>query len=181
MPTQVDWAPDTSEEGQQACAIPCAGLASRTKQNQAGFISDKLGLLAAAARVVDADAVSKVEAKHKLVDAARTGQMPDFLYMDEREGKEKSLVWRAAQLGIIQERGMLRADLDEYITANIFVQEEQDISRERKKSAAAKRKEEFAASQTEEKREAKRNRKSALSGKVRRTLGHTYYHMVAQM
>ena len=70
MPTQVDWAPDTSEEGQQACAIPCAGLASRTKQNQAGFISDKLGLLAAAARVVDADAVSEVEAKHKLVDSA---------------------------------------------------------------------------------------------------------------
>ena len=69
---------DTTEEGQKPCTAPCAGVALWTKQtHMAGLIFDRLGLLAEAARVVDAAPLEAVAIRKRLDFASVSIKLPE--------------------------------------------------------------------------------------------------------
>ena len=119
------------------------------------------------------------EEEPSIYDQVFTHDLPVFLRMDEKEGKERSLVHHAKRLGFYEDKDIRKVlekklekywiekcgGYEEYTKATIFQSKKQDIARDRKQSGNKKRKAEFAEAQTEEKKTSKSKRK-ILSTKV---------------
>ena len=121
-----------------------------------------------------------------VLDLVFSGDRPVFLRMDEKEGKERSLIHKAKELGVYRnkmkcveveklvEKHWIKkcGGYEEYLKAKIFCQEKQIITRTRKELASVKRKKKFAADHQTEKKitSKKRARKTPLTGKVRKRL-----------
>ena len=121
-----------------------------------------------------------------VLDLVFSGDRPVFLQMDKKEGKERSLIHKAKELGVYRNK-MKHVEVEklvekhwiekcggyeEYLKAKIFCQEKQIITLTRKELTSAKRKKEFTADHQTEKKitSKKRARKIPLTGKVRKHL-----------